>query len=74
MSLMLNKLGKTIFQAKSEIIHLGKLNLGAITALFHTSSPDLAFQRGPKKFLAHNKTKFEPQSPDEEPRKAVILA
>lgn len=72
MSLLLNKLGRTIFQAKSEIVQLGKLNLGAVSALFHTSSPDLSFRRGPRKFLEHNKTKFPPQCPDEEPRKAVI--
>lgn len=73
MSLFLNKLGKSIFQrAKSEIVQLSKHNLGAASALFHTSTPDFAFRNGPKKFLQNNKTKFEPQTSDEEPRKAVI--
>lgn len=72
MALFLNKLGKLIFQrARSKIVQLSNHNLGAASALFHTSTPDFAFRNGPKKFLQHNKTKFEPQNSDEEPRQAV---
>lgn len=69
MSLLLT--GRTIFQATSEIVQLRKYNLGAVLGLFHTSTQDCSFRNGPRKFLQYNKTKFEPQGFDEEPRKAV---
>uniref|UniRef100_A0A336MMY7 Large ribosomal subunit protein uL22m n=1 Tax=Culicoides sonorensis TaxID=179676 RepID=A0A336MMY7_CULSO len=70
---LLKKLGASIYQAKNEILLVGKPNLGVISALFHTSSPDLKNHiTGPKRFLKYNKTFFPPQSPDEEPRKAYV--
>lgn len=70
MSFLLNKLGKTLFQAKSSGVLLGNFNL-VESLCIHTSSVDFSFRTGPRKFLQHNKTKFEPQTPQEEPRKAV---
>lgn len=69
MAILLKNLRSTVVQA----FRLPSLLQQSLPAAFHTSPTLDGFIKGPKRYETYNKTIYPPQSPEEEPRKAVRL-